>query len=306
MQQPCLPVPRRRKREDDANGETLVNFDNIEAMDAMEYMAAVVQQANSMPDVFISNISAPAPSTRHQYHIPIDGSAASMHYLVSNRTSVWPPPTQRHGPPSQMWVEGTLANFSELRGYLEKCDCEGVGGKETDRMPFPPMKDGAGWHEFCVGANESSGNAGSYFDDSDGDGDGDEEIDGEEGEAEAPAWKKSIPLNGHEPTVRLVLQMDQVMTRRVLAHLTGFIEVGWSPCSKQRTAWIYALLARLERPLHRDDVAMLFSLLKQLTKARVNAHVDGQEDLAKLNTLIAIVGLYFEQGGGYANIMEPI
>jgi len=28
-----------------------------------------------------------------------------------------------------------------------------------------------------------------------------------------------------------------------------------------------------------------------------------QVELARLNTLIAIVGLYFEQGGGYSNLM---
>lgn len=297
MQQACLPVPRRRKRDD---GDEIVSFDNIESMDAMEYMAAVIQQANAIPDVLVSTVSSAPPQRREEF-IPIDGSAASLQYLVSTSIVV-APPSQRHGPPSRQWVDGTLSNFSEVRGYLEQCDLEGVGGKETDREPFPPMKDSSGWHEFCVGADEARGNPGSYFDD-----DGGQSDDGgeEEEEEEEPEWRKGIPVNGHEPTVRIILQMDQVMTRRVLAHLADFVGEGWSPCTSQRTAWLYALLARLEIPLHRDDAAMLFGLLKLLTKARSDTHAESKDNLAKLNTLIAIVGLYFEQGGGYANLMEP-
>jgi hypothetical protein len=57
MNQPCLPVPRRRKRKDD--GEIEVSFANVETMDAMEYMAAVIKQASAMPEVFV----APQPSS---------------------------------------------------------------------------------------------------------------------------------------------------------------------------------------------------------------------------------------------------
>ena len=305
MQQPCLPIPRRRKRiDDDPIEQPISNFDSIETMDAMEYMAAVMQEASAMPDMFISTVAAPEPTNGRDDYVPIEGSAASLHYLVSHRTSVFPPPTHGHGPPSRQWVDGTLANFSEIRSYLEQCDRVGIGGKETDRIAFPPMRDGCGWHEFCVGADDVRGNADSYFDD--GDNSESEEGDGNSEGSEEPEWCRNIPATGHAPEVRLILQMDQVMTRRVLAHLTDFITDGWSPCSKQRSAWMYALLARLERPLHRDDAATLFGLLKHLTKVRANTHVERREDLARLNMLIVIVGLYFEQGGGYANIMEPI
>ena len=53
-QQPCLPVPLRRKRED---GST-IDFSDIESMDAMEYVAAVVQQANALPDVFVAEAAS--------------------------------------------------------------------------------------------------------------------------------------------------------------------------------------------------------------------------------------------------------
>jgi hypothetical protein len=51
---------------------------------------------------------------------------------------------------------------------------------------------------------------------------------------------------------------------------------------------------------------MLYGLLKKLTQERAeNKAATDQEriDLSRTNVLIVIVGIYFEQGGGYANVM---
>lgn len=298
-QQPCLPVPLRRKRQGD-DGDVVVDFSHIESMDANEYISAVVQQASQLPDVF------EADSTEEQEeddsrkdHVPIDGSAASLSYLISERTAIVPPPTAKHAPPSRDWVDATLSNFSQLRSYLEECHKEGVGGKGTQRAPVPPLRDRSGWHVFCVGFDEARGNVGSYFDE------GNDDVNQDETNS-APAWRQNLPSEGYSPTVRLLLQMDQVMVRRVLSHLAHYVQDGWSPRSKQRSAWLYALLARLERPIHRDDAATLYGLLKDLTVSRADVDVsshDNQEVLARLNTLIAIAGLFFDQGTGYNNLM---
>jgi len=296
-QQPCLPVPLRRKRQED--GST-VDFSHIESMDASEYISAVVQQANALPDVFVADTSTPCNENQpREDHVPIDGSAASLSYLVSERTAIIPPPTAQHAPPSRQWVDGTLASFSELRSYLDQCHKEGVGGKGTERIQVPPLRDRSGWHVFCVGLDEARGNVGSYFDE------GNDSNDGGNEDVEQAPWRQDLPQGGYSPSVRLVLQMDQVMVRRVLSHLVHYVQDGWSPRSKQRSAWLYALLARLDRPIHRDDAATLYGLLKHLTASRADMTVSdsNQEELARLNTLIAIVGLYFEQGGGYSNLM---
>ena len=69
-------------------------------------------------------------------------------------------------------------------------------------------------------------------------------------------------------------------------------------------AWIYDLLARLEKPIHRDDAAMLFGLLKALTRSRSKQiQPDEKKNLAKLNVLILLIGVYFEQGGGIPGVM---
>ena len=297
-QQPCLPVPLRRKRQDGSE----VYFSDIESMDANEYIAAVVQQASSLPDVFVADNTTNASTTRERqedrkHHVPIDGSAASLNYLVSERTAIVPPPTKQHAPPSREWVDATLANFSELRAYLDKCHKEGVGGKGTERSPVPALRDRSGWHVFCVGLDEARGNVGSYFD---------EEQDSSDvgNDDEITQWRQDLPPIGYSPSVRLLLQMDQVMVRRVLSHLVHYVRDGWS-LSKQRSAWLYALLARLDRPIHRDDAATLYGLLKELTVSRAHLVISqsNSKRVAQLNTLITIVGLYFEQGAGYNNVM---
>jgi survival of motor neuron protein-interacting protein 1 len=99
------------------------------------------------------------------------------------------------------------------------------------------------------------------------------------------------------PGGQLVCQIDQVLIRRVLSHLSYYICEGWSPLTPQWSSWIYALLARLEKPIHRDDAATLFGLLKVLTLARSKLKADDRNNLARLNTLIVLIGIYFEQGG---------
>ena len=60
-------------------------------------------------------------------------------------------------------------------------------------------------------------------------------------------------------------------------------------------------MARLENPVHRDDAAVLFGMVKTLTASRskltVNDVVENRKVLAKLNTLILVIGVYFGQGG---------
>lgn len=360
LQQPCLPINNRKRRKVDNNGDdngSLSSFDpqvvvdlsfnDVVAMDASDYLAAVVSQASALPDYFVAAEPLGAANQQHarsnsqqkkknpnrgtvtaKHHLvveepPIDGSAASMHYLMSHRTCLLPPPSPQYTPKNPSWVDQTLADFSELRSYLEQCRLQGIGGKKTQRIPLPSMKDRSGWHMFCVGQAEAEGNVGSYYDESDSndgiDNDGDDETRGNDDvdnsdkkqsvevgnkptESKPLSWRDKLPATGFEPSVQLVLQLDQVLVRRVLSHLAFYVYEGWSPYSSQRAAWLYALLARLERPIHRDDAAMLYNLLKVLTQVRSQLELDNKnpvkerDSLARLNLLIIIIGIYLEQG----------
>ena len=61
--QRCLPLPRRRKRDETecSNGTSAVTIDSIsdlEGMDGMAYLASVHRQASQLPDVFLPNDAA--------------------------------------------------------------------------------------------------------------------------------------------------------------------------------------------------------------------------------------------------------
>jgi survival of motor neuron protein-interacting protein 1 len=296
--QPCLPVSRRRKRDDNSIG---ASFNDIQSMDATDYLGRVVNEANRLPSVFVSTNTG-AGESRRKDHVPIEGSAASLLYLTSDRVSIQSPPTAAHIPEGgTAWTDRTLETFSRLRLYLDQCKDQGVGGKETDRIIVPPLRDRPSWHIFLVGKDEARGNSGSFFDDAD-----DEDETSSKANEELEPWEVTLLPEGYSPTVSLLLQMDQVMVRRVLGNLVHYVREGWSAACPQRAAWIYGLLARLERPLHRDDAAMLYGLLKKLAQERSNNKAASKQErlhLARLNVLIAIVGIYFEQGGGFANVM---
>jgi gem associated protein 2 len=318
QQRPCLPVSsryhRKRKNDEDDNAEAAAaaavecnDFENVEEMDADTYLRRVVEQASRLPDIMVAPVSAslsacfvnPTNQQPSGTNLFTTGSAASAQYLTSNRTAIHPPPTQFHAPTKE-WVDQTLLNFSALRNYLESCKVQGVGSVRA--VPLPPMKDRYAWREFCLGRNAANGNPGGYYHD-----ESDEER-GSEPNGTAEPWREELPEKGYLPTVSLLLQMDQVMIRRVFGHLA---EYDCGTTAVVGAAWMYALLARLEKPIHRDDAVRIYSALKRYTELRraQPASVEGthctatKTNIATLNVLIAVIGIYFEQGGGYANLM---
>ena len=338
-------------QDHDNNNNDVISFDDV-TMDASEYLSRVSQQAKNMPDIFTDksannengNKKKLLKKNKQQQQeqqndhgddvlvVPIDGCAASISYMLT-RSTLTPPPTKNHLPCTENnnsndiseWTKTVISNFERLRNYLERCQQQGIGGKQTTRLPLPPMKDRPSWHIFCVGIDEANGNIDAYY----GDDDGEEEGKGdsnnndiqqsnngyEEEEQKVndtdtngiSLWRRNLPDGGHPPTVRLLLQMDQVMIRRILSHLTHFVHLGWSAGTGRRSEWIYALLARLEKPIHRDDASVLFGFLKDLTLARSKiTDFEGETSsacLAKLNVLITLVGLYFEQANGINAIL---
>mmetsp|Transcript_12465 Transcript_12465/g.25524 ORF Transcript_12465/g.25524 Transcript_12465/m.25524 type:complete len:480 (+) Transcript_12465:314-1753(+) len=237
-------------------------------------------------------------------------------------------------------------------------------GFRNRKIAVPRMKDRASWHVFCLGEHEAHGNIGGFFEDydvesdSDQDGNSDENIVGGDGEGrikenfdsshrcesnvgdesaevandgEGIASEKTydarlVPQNGYEPTTSLLLQLDQVLTRALFHHHVHYFCEWKFPLTRQRVSWVYALLARLEKPWHRDECCAVRRVLRECCSRRweliipitvtskstemlsnddkqksVGADKDKTdykeniERLASLNTLIAICGIYFEQ-----------
>ncbi|KAG7350967.1 SMN interacting spliceosome biogenesis protein [Nitzschia inconspicua] len=322
--------------------ETEFSFDNVDTMSATEYLAKVAQQAKHMPTVFVSSpddtlatvveagtVTSDPKSSSNSNFTPIDGSAACIAYLFSKRSTLVAAPTQQHLPRDlSLFTTTTMTNFQRLRDYLEQCQQQGIGGKQTQRQPVPPMKCRDSWFTFCCGnAVDASSNESKKEENTKSDAGmitTPSQNETESGRDHLPIsndnstntntpsqpWKENLPNDGFVPTVKLLLQMDQVMVRRVLSHLAYFFHAQLRATSAagpiKLLEWIYALLARLEKPVHREDAAILFGLLKDLCFAR--SLIDGngvmvETALKPLNVLILLIGVYFEQGGGMSTVM---
>ena len=131
----------------------------------------------------------------------------------------------------------------------------------------------------------------------------------------------------HKPTLPLLLQFDQVLTRSIFHHHVHYFCEYKLPLTRARASWIYAILARLEKPLHREECAAVRSVLRECCERRWNLVLPStssdEEDARKggdtnsevwvqltlLNTLIAIAGIYFEQAafaGGMKSGMDSL
>jgi len=290
----------------------------------------------------------------------IDGSAAASQYLFSKHSLLLSPPSEKYlprmknvkngvgGMNRKEWIENTLANFSTLRIYLDQCRSSGLGSSQ-ERIPVPFGKDSTNWHIFCLGKDEVLGNNnkdGFYFHDSDdddvddvddeNDDNGDDDDDNGSNSCNYKGnnttnnnnpqqWNVSTtPKSGNPPTARLLCQFDQIITRLLLTHFNHYLSCDLWDMTCQRGAWIYAILARLEKPIHRDQACDLRDLLKELCRLRY-AFYDGDSGdsgdsgggdscynkdklkvLATLNVLIVIVAYYFEQGGGSSDFIMKV
>eukprot|EP01039_Chlorochromonas_danica_P003369 gene3369-3694_t len=181
------------------------------------------------------------------------------------------PPCPAPLQPDPSWEREVVAAFSDLRAHLEEVSSRGV----ERLIAVPVMKDCLGWLRFCLGEDET-----------------------------ISQYKAEV--TGHSPSLQLILQLDQVLAQRVLLYLIDYLPTSSAKLSDLCGQWLYALLSRLEKPLHRDVVAALRTLYRWLCTRRLALHTatetaalaDGEE-VARLNLLAVLVGYYFGQGEQY-------
>lgn len=115
-----------------------------------------------------------------------------------------------------------------------------------------------------------------------------------------PSYTSWTGLRGVEPSTALILQFDQVLAQRLFTFLVQYFSK--KSFSSKCSEWIYALLARLEKPLHRDVVATIRQLFRRCCELRNELKTNSElfdTHLASLNLLIAITGYYFGQGENF-------
>ncbi|KAJ8598807.1 hypothetical protein CTAYLR_008639, partial [Chrysophaeum taylorii] len=174
--------------------------------------------------------------------------------------------------PPAPWEESLLADLSTLRVSLGVYGARGIGTKRFPRIALPRMKDARGWERFCFGEARFSAAARVCPDE------------------ELP----QVPLAGWPPRTRLVLQFDAVMTQAVLAHHVDWLEMAPSLDAKH-ALWLYALLARLDKPMHRDTESVLRRLVLRLVALRASLANAADPRLPLIQILVVIAGVYFGQ-----------
>ena len=337
-QQRCFAVSKKRRIDESEE----ITFDDIDQMDAQTYLSRVVAQADRLPEHFTvkTETTTTTPTStittkrNHSsgFSASSSSSAASLAYLLSAEASLTRPSSTAVLPAApREWVDATCADFAALRAHLETL--HQLLGRRSRSFPYtlPTLKDRAAWHVFCVGAAEAEGNVGSYFGDDDHDEEEEEQQEEDENTVQSSKandptiqaeqqlapndWRLHLPPNGYPPETRLLLQMDQVMVRRILSHLAYYSKAGWQ-MTVNRAAWCYALLACLETPLHREQAVVLYEWCKALTAQRAQLEpsngAGSSDDIdkskmspcASINTILTIIVIYFEQGGGFDAVMQ--
>ncbi len=122
---------------------------------------------------------------------------------------------------------------------------------------------------------------------------------------QSPTVRWTEPM---KPSLPLTLQFDQVLVQKLLYYNITWIE-SQAIISESRSQWIYALLVMLEQPVYQDTVALLRQLYRKCCNMRSMLHnkkdINGSADediekqLASMNLLIVLTGVYFGQGEEY-------
>lgn len=95
--------------------------------------------------------------------------------------------------------------------------------------------------------------------------------------ADADGWRSFFfGRAATPPHLRLLLQFDQVLTRRLLAYHAEWLE-DTPALSRARAVWIYALLARLDKPVHAVVAATIRQLLRRCWHLRGALRLEGGE-----------------------------
>lgn len=309
MMEPVLPV--EYKSIGLTKEELLAKIARGEPPDsAEEYLLRVRLEADELPEVTTAT------------NLPPDAEDVAAGYVPAVEPVRGCPPALV---PDESWEREVLAAFVELRQYLAYWAAQGVGSKEFGaRIPVPYLKDELGWHIFHLGNSdigydtppkpdtETTHDEGGG---SDSETEKNEEKKGEKtektvektpsvtGSEEQPKpwgaeWtavlcKQGMVGGGWPPTVSLLLQFDQVVIRKLLHHHAKWLR--GRILSKARAAWIYALLARLSKPLDINSSALVRELLRRCCKIR--AEIQDPEDgiASSCNLIITICGQFYGQ-----------
>ncbi|KAI8469388.1 MAG: survival motor neuron interacting protein 1-domain-containing protein [Monoraphidium minutum] len=193
--------------------------------------------------------------------------------------------------PSGAWVRQLVADFQALRRQVAEAYESGELASER-RLPGP--NDAQGWDRLCFGR-------GTGGEDGGGDGGGGGGGAGE-GEEAVPGSEITFLSPAIVPTL---MALDQVGVAALFSrHAQQLLDGSPPRLPLARAQWLFALAARLDKPLTPELAAALRGLLRHC--AALRGRVEAAEDplLARLNVLIAVAGAYFGQDESMVAVID--
>ncbi|OXU29831.1 hypothetical protein TSAR_000424 [Trichomalopsis sarcophagae] len=162
--------------------------------------------------------------------------------------------------PTMEWQHCQLADFSHSRLYIaqireEITNCNRKKKPMKDKLP--DVNDQTRWIDMCTASDE----------------------------------KKTLYI---EPTLTVILSMNQPTIEQVLEYLVEYLEEQIS-IQPPLGRWLYALLSALELPLNPDMCSCLRSLARTCSKMRSQLASSCANDAISLNLFICLVARYFRQ-----------
>jgi len=89
------------------------------------------------------------------------------------------------------------------------------------------------------------------------------------------------------PLLHVLLQMENVAVTRGIKHITKAIELDLNTLDHRCSAWLFALLARLDTPFT-DDVAWTLKKLLRLSVGSISSNSSEEDDSIELKPAIVI------------------
>ncbi|KAK9810074.1 hypothetical protein WJX72_004382 [[Myrmecia] bisecta] len=175
--------------------------------------------------------------------------------------------------PEKRWLQSILTEFALLRLQIQQAEEDGTHEESTG----PSGRDSLSWRNYCFGKSSS------------------------------PAASTSSPQPGafdsrpHLPSLPALLTLDKTQAEVLFQRHVDWLVCSKHPPEEQHMLWLYALAARLEKPLAARTSAQLRSLLRHCACLRADVLDAADPLLPHLNVMIAIAGAYFGQDEALAS-----
>lgn len=168
--------------------------------------------------------------------------------------------------PSEEWEKFQVSEFSSIRNqmtqYLAKQKQQGIKIKPSITLPSGDKEKE--WSILCFGNPDDK------------------------------------ECSGTPPMLPIILSLNQFMVETLLEYNVQWLEE--TSFSQQRGQWLYALLAKLEKPLKPEMCSLIRTLARLCSTFRANLASAEDPLLPQLNLFICLVGRYFDQ----TDLADPI